>query len=486
VLGVKVAFSARDEIGEIGTVFNKMSETLLQKDTALKDAVKIESEYALKLKKANSEFKRLNIELEKANKALETLNADLEQTVQERTTALVESNISLQKEIDEKEKMKNELIRIEKLESIGLLAGGIAHDFNNILSVIIGNISLVQMHSGTEDKVAKLLLETEKSCFRARDLTKQLLTFSKGGAPVTKLINITELIKETVIFTLRGSNVGYEFSIAPDLFPVKVDEGQMNQVISNIVINASHAMPDGGIVKIKVRNKNIEPGSTFIAPLKTGHYIQISIHDHGIGIDKKDLQTIFDPYFTTKTKGSGLGLATSHSIIKKHEGFIAVKSQKIKGTTFHIYLPAFPGEIEEISGQAALSTAEQLFKGHGKVLIMDDEGPIRELLGAMLTHLGYEPDFAEDGVEACKKYLDSMASKIKFRAVIIDLTIPGGMGGKEAVQEILKIDLEAKAIVSSGYSNDPVMSDYKAYGFAGVVSKPFKMQELSAVLHKIL
>ncbi|MCK5099309.1 MAG: response regulator, partial [Desulfobacteraceae bacterium] len=286
----------------------------------------------------------------------------------------------------------------------------------------------------------------------------------------------------------RGSNVGYEFSIEPDLFPVKVDEGQVNQVINNIVINASHAMPDGGVVKIKARNINIGPDNTFVTPLKPGQYIQISIKDSGVGISDKDLKIIFDPYFTTKSKGSGLGLATSHSIIEKHEGFIAVKSNKIRGTTFHIYLPAFPGEIDESMDEKDLTVIpkDKIFKGQGKVLIMDDEELIREFLGDMLTHLGYEPDFVEDGVEACEKYQDSMAGKQKFSAVIMDLTIPGGMGGKEAIKEILKIDPEAKVIVSSGYSNDPVMSDYKSYGFSGVVSKPFKMQELNAVLHKIL
>jgi len=487
--GVKVDFPAHDEIGEIGTVFNKMSETLLSNDIALKNAVQTEAEYALKLKNANKELKRLNVELAKSNNSLEILNFNLENTVKDRTAALLESNTSLQKEIDEKEKMKNELIRVEKLESIGLLAGGIAHDFNNILSVIIGNLSLAQVHAEEQGKIAQLLIETEKSCFRARDLTKQLLTFSKGGAPVTKIMKINELIQETVIFALRGSNVRHEFSIDSDLSSVKVDEGQLNQVINNIVINASHAMPDGGVVKIKAKNIEIEPENTFNTPLNPGQYIQISISDQGDGIAEKDLQTIFDPYFTTKQNGSGLGLATSHSIIEKHKGFITAVSEKSKGATFFIYLPAFLAETDESiekTNQTTASLEGEIVKGKGRVLVMDDEELIRDFFYDMLTFLGYESDFAEDGVSACEKYKEAMLNNEKFNAVVMDLTIPGGMGGKDAIKEILKIDPEAKVIVSSGYSNDPVMSDFKSYGFSGVVSKPFKINELSAILHKIM
>ncbi len=485
LLGVRVDLPANDEIGEMGAVFNKMSDTLLQNNTALQNAVKTEAESALKLAKANTELKRVNTELEKSNSALAQLNVDLEKKVKKRTAALMESNKRLQREIDEKEKMQEDLIRVEKLESTGLLAGGIAHDFNNLLSIIIGNLSLAQVYARKEHNISKILTDTEKSCFRARDLTKQLLTFSKGGSPVKKTMPVTELIKETVIFALRGSNVSYSFSITPELFPVNVDEGQINQVISNIVINAVHAMQEGGTVMIKAENIEIDPENTFSTPLSPGPYIRIGIQDHGIGIAKKDLQSIFDPYFTTKPTGSGLGLATAHSIIEKHGGFIAVQSQETKGSTFHIYLPASPEKIHGSIDQPE-DHMEKLFKGRGKILIMDDEEMIRTVVGNLLRHMGYDPDFAEDGVEACRKYLDAMGKKDKFSAVIMDLTIPGGMGGKEAVQEILKIDPHAKVIVSSGFSTDPVMADYKSYGFSGVVAKPFMMQELSAVLREVV
>ena len=485
LLGIKVDLTSNDEIGEMGTVFNKMSDTLLQNNTALQNAVKTEADSAIKLANANTELKRLNTALEKSNSALAQLNADLEKKVKKRTEALMESNKRLQREIVEKEKMQEDLIRVEKLESTGVLAGGIAHDFNNLLSIIIGNLSLAQIHAKKDEKISKILTDTEKACFRARDLTKQLLTFSKGGSPVKKTMSVIELVKETVIFALRGSNVGYAFSITPALFPVKVDEGQINQVISNIVINASHAMPQGGTVIIAGENIEIEPGNAFGTPLPPGPYIKISIQDHGTGIAKKNLPSIFDPYFTTKATGSGLGLATAHSIIEKHDGFISVQSQKAKGTTFHIYLPASTDEIHGPIDQAEQIT-EPLFKGRGKVLIMDDEEMIRNIVGDMLKHMGYEPDFAKDGVEARKKYLDAMEKHDRFNAVIMDLTIPGGMGGKEAVKEILKIDPHAKVIVSSGFSNDPVMADYKSYGFSGVVAKPFMLQELNSALRQIV
>jgi len=487
ILGIKVDLAARDEIGEMGAVFNKMSDTLLQNHTALKGAVQTEAEYALKLENANRELKRVNAEIEKSNNALAQLNVDLEKTVEKRTAALMESNANLQREMNEKEKIQEDLIRVEKLESTALLAGGIAHDFNNILSIIIGNLSLVQIYAEKGENISNILMDTEKSCFRARDLTKQLLTFSKGGSPVKKTMPITELIKETVVFALRGSNVGYHFSITPDLFPVNVDEGQINQVISNIVINASHAMAEGGTVMVTAENITIELKKTFSTPLFPGSYIRISIQDTGTGIAKKNLQSIFDPYFTTKLTGSGLGLATAHSIIEKHEGFINVHSQEAMGSIFNIYLPA---SLEKIHGNIAPTptngSMEKCPQGHGKILIMDDEEMIRTVVGELLKHLGYDPDFAEDGAEACKKYLESMAKKEKFNAVIMDLTIPGGMGGKEAVQHILKIDPQAKVIVSSGFSTDPVMADYKSYGFSGVVAKPFMVQELSAVLNEVI
>ncbi len=470
-LGAKVDLNSNDEIGDIGIAFNKMSEKLLKNNTALKKAIEAKEGYALKLAGANAELKNLN--------------TSLEIIVKERTSELLDANVRLQREIEEKEKMEEALLRIQKLEALGLLAGGLAHDFNNILGIIIGNLSLARLHVKKDEKLVKYLADTEKSCFRARDLTNQLLTFSKGGAPVRKLISMPEFIEESVIFVLRGSNTGYELSIAPDLFYAEIDKGQINQAINNIIINAVQAMPNGGIIKVKAENFIINPEDSTLIPLKQGNYIKIIIKDHGQGIDKENLKNIFDPYFTTKQKGNGLGLAMVHSIIKRHGGYIGVKSVKSKGTSFQIYLPASMKKIEENTAEADFS-AEEVSERPGKILIMDDDEMIREVVGEMLMHMGYAVDFSNDGVDTCKKYTYSIEKKEKFDLIIMDLTIPGGMGGKEAVKKILEIDPTAKVVVSSGYSNDPVMGDYKSYGFSGVVVKPFQINELKAVITGLL
>lgn len=467
-LGIQVDLGSKDEIGEIGDAFNKMSEILFQNHIALKNAMEKEANDAL--------------ELAEANDALKNLNASLEDIVKQRTSDLLKANTSLKKEMEEKEKMQESLLRIQKLESIGLLAGGIAHDFNNILGVIVGNLSLARASLKKEDKIAKYLIDTEKSCFRARDLTNQLLTFSKGGAPVKQLISMAEFIKESVIFVLRGSNVGYDLSIDPDLFHAKIDKGQINQVINNIMINALHAMDDGGTITVKAENFIMHSDNISI-PLMPGNYIKISIKDQGEGIARENLERIFDPYFTTKQNGNGLGLATVHSIVKRHGGYIGVQSEKAKGTTFYIYLPASKEKLDETASEIEKSQDIPI-KGNKKILIMDDEEMIREVVGDMLIHMGYKVDFAEDGVEACRKYRESMERQEKFDVAIMDLTIPGGMGGKQAVKEILKIDPKAKIVVSSGYSNDPVMADYKSYGFSGVIVKPFKMKELISLMQE--
>lgn len=383
------------------------------------------------------------------------------------------------RDVTERRKMEEELQRVEKLESIGILAGGIAHDFNNILMGILGNISLAKMDAKPEDKVFERLTEVERASLRAKDLAQQLLTFSRGGAPIKKTASVAELLKDSVTFALRGSNVRCEFSLPDDLWPVEVDEAQINQVINNLIINAEQAMPEGGI--INVRAENMVVGTEQGLPLKEGRYVKIAIEDQGIGILKEHLPRIFDPYFTTKQKGSGLGLATSYSIIKRHDGYITVESQLGVGTTIYIYLPASEKPISKSEGKE-----EKLNLGQGKVLLMDDEEIVRKVAGKMLEHLGYEVEFAKDGAEAIELYKKAKESGEPFDAVIMDLTIPGGMGGKEAIQRLLEIDPQVKAIVSSGYSNDPIMSNFIEYGFSGVVVKPYKIEDLSKTLHEIM
>ncbi|HWP49288.1 MAG TPA: GAF domain-containing protein [Candidatus Limnocylindrales bacterium] len=389
-------------------------------------------------------------------------------------------------DITDRKKMEAELLKAQKLESIGVLAGGIAHDFNNILTAILLNISLAKMKVDPEGEIFKNLDEAEKASLRAKDLTQQLLTFSKGGAPIKKTASIAELVKDSANFALRGSNVRCEFSIPEDLWLVEVDKGQMSQVIHNLILNAQQAMPEGGIIKVTAENKMVGVEGEQELPLPMGPYIKLSIQDEGTGIPAEHLPKIFDPYFTTKQKGSGLGLATTYSIIKRHGGYIGVESKLGVGTTFSIYLPASRKEIPlpKDSMEAGIEVNPQMSKK--RILIMDDEEILREATSQILEQMGYEVALSRDGVEAIELYKKAMESHQPFEVVIMDLTIPGGMGGKETLRRLLEINPQVKAIVSSGYSNDPIMAEYKQYGFSGVISKPYKIEELSQTLRKVI
>lgn len=378
-------------------------------------------------------------------------------------------------DISERKRIEEELQKIEKLESIGVLAGGIAHDLNNFLTGIVGNISLAMMYDDSREKDMRLA-EAEKACMQVKDLTHQLLTFSKGGAPILQTAKIGDLLRDSANFTLRGSNAVCEFDIPDDLWPTEIDENQMGQVINNLIINSQQAMPGGGVITISTKNVEVDKASGL--PLEPGVYIKLSIKDRGTGIPADHLQRIFDPFFTTKQAGNGLGLATCYSIIEKHSGYIAVESQMGVGTTFHIYLPASPNG----TAVEARAMKKKLVMGEGKILVMDDEKHVRDTAASMLSGLGYEVITAIDGTEAIEIYKEAMVSDKPFGAVIMDLTIPGGMGGKEAIQKLMEIDQAAKAIVSSGYSSDPVLSNFRKYGFMGFIPKPYKMQELSEVL----
>ncbi|MBZ0155573.1 MAG: response regulator [Alphaproteobacteria bacterium] len=381
-------------------------------------------------------------------------------------------------DITDRKKLERELLKIQKLESLGLLAGGIAHDFNNLLTAIVGNISLGKMNVLPGDKVYRWLDEAEKASLRAKGLTQQLLTFSKGGAPVKKVLALGELVRESAGFTVRGSKVRCEYYIPPDLWTVEADEGQISQVIHNLIINAEQAMPDGGTIRVHCCNSVVSPES--VLPLKSGRYIKISIQDQGIGIPPDYLGKIFDPYFTTKQKGSGLGLATAHAIINKHGGHITVESALRVGATFHLYLPSSSREV--CSGRKR----EKPLIGHGKVLIMDDEEAVRNIAGEILRDFGYEARFASDGAEAVSLYEQAKKADRGFDAVILDLTIPGGMGGLEALRKLQEIDPLVRAIVSSGYSIDPVLKEYRKYGFKGAVVKPYRVEELNKEVYEVV
>jgi PAS domain S-box-containing protein len=380
-------------------------------------------------------------------------------------------------DITERKRMEEELVKAQKLESVGVLAGGIAHDFNNILSSIWGNIDLAKMDIQPRDRAFACLDEAVRACHHAADLTAQLLTFSKGGTPVKKPASIAKLIRAASDLALSGSNVRCELELPDDSLAAEVDEGQINQVFHNLILNAVQAMPEGG--DIRVRAERVLSNAHVELPLQPGEYVMLSIQDHGTGIKKEHLHRIFDPYFTTKQTGSGLGLAVVHSIIDKHDGHVRVESQLGEGTTFHVCLPACAAGLVRTG-----SSRGDIVTGEGRVLLMDDDEMVIGMAGRMLTRLGYDAEFASNGSEAIERYQEACESGAAFDAVILDLTIRGGMGGREVLERLREIDPEVKAIVSSGYSNDPVMADFEAYGFVGVIPKPYELRSLSEMLKK--
>ncbi|MEI7816296.1 MAG: PAS domain S-box protein [Desulfuromonadales bacterium] len=385
------------------------------------------------------------------------------------------------REITERKEHEKELLKIEKLESLGVLAGGIAHDFNNILTGIMGNISFALMLLDPTHKSYKRLTEAEKASVRAGELAQQLLTFARGGEPVKKVISVQQLIRESVSLTLSGSNVKGVFDISDSLQAIEADEGQISQVLNNIIINATQAMPGGGTVTITARNENLAINNTLALP--AGMYARISIVDNGCGISADDLQKIFDPYFTTKSTGTGLGLASVHSIISRHSGNIKATSTVGTGSAFTIYLPS-----TEVTGTGDQTDRPTIDAGSHKgesILVMDDEDIIRDMTAEMLDYLGYRATTCVEGIEAVALYKAAMDSGNPFAAVIMDLTIPAGMGGKETAQQILAIDQAACLIVSSGYSNDPIMADFTTYGFRAAVAKPYSMTEFSQLLSSL-
>jgi PAS domain S-box-containing protein len=392
-----------------------------------------------------------------------------------------EFNCATVRDISERKEHEKEQLKIEKLESLGILAGGIAHDFNNILAGIMGNISFAQMFVTTDHKAHKPLVEAEKASVRARELSQQLLTFAKGGDPVKKEFPIQHLVHESVSLVLRGSNVKEIIDIDDSIHAIEADEGQIAQVFRNIILNATQAMPGGGTLTITGRNAALDKNN--ILALPEGTYVTIAFADEGCGISKNELKKIFDPYYTTKSAGTGLGLASVHSIVARHGGTIDVDSTVGKGTTFTIYLPSTGRTLEHLAEHVRETTG--IHQG-GAVLVMDDEELIRSLAEDMLTYLGYHVSTCNNGEEAVARYQAAMASGEPFVAVIMDLTIPGGMGGKETATQILAMDPQACLIVSSGYSNDPIMADFSAFGFSGAVSKPYSITEFGHLLGTLL
>ncbi len=391
--------------------------------------------------------------------------------------------ISIIRDLSEQKNMEDETLKSKNLQSVGTLAAGIAHDFNNLLMAIVGNISLAKMSIPQNEKTTEFLNEAERIVFMGKNLTQQLLTFSHSGDLVRKVVFIGRTLRDVTDKILEGSSVRPRYIIPMDLLPVEVDEDQIKQVIRNMIMNAKEAMPSGGTIVISCENVSITPQDKL--PLIKEDHIRISIHDEGVGIPEENISKVFDPYFTTKgmssQKGVGLGLAICYSIVRKHNGYILIDSIPGKGSTFQIYLPATKKDTIEVSIEE-----ETVRDRKGRILIMDDEEMILKIARELLRLMGYEATTAQNGEEAITLYRQAMELKRPFDAVILDLAIPDGIGGKEVLRELIGIDPHVKAIISSGYLNDPVIKNFKEYGFIDMLTKPYETNELNTKLRTIV
>jgi nitrogen-specific signal transduction histidine kinase/CheY-like chemotaxis protein len=386
--------------------------------------------------------------------------------------------VLVMRDVSVRTRMEAELLRASKLESVGVLAGGIAHDFNNLLAIVMGNLTLALLDGPTAATGGKWLREAERGTVRARELTQQLLTFAKGGEPVRAAVRLADVVREAAEFALHGAAVRCEYDIAEDVRPADADKGQIGQVVQNLVLNAVQAMPDGGVIRLSLRNDSL--AGMQVTPLAAGDYLKLSIADSGVGIAPDHLVRVFEPFFTTKEHGTGLGLATVYSVVQKHRGHVEVESALGRGTTFHLWIPAATTEPA-----AAPPTATPFEPLRGRVLFMDDEAPIREMTQTLLERLGLESTVTSDGGEAVRQYVLARMNGQPFDVVIMDLTVPGAMGGAAAMQEILKLDPTARGIVSSGYSSDPVMANFREHGFCGSVPKPYRVSDFARTLREV-
>jgi len=390
-----------------------------------------------------------------------------------------ESTTVLFHDVTERQQAEDERLSISKLESIGLLAGGIAHDFNNIMTGVLGYISFAKLDMPQDSPIYERLTEVERAAIEAKTLTQQLLTFAKGGTPVKELIYLPEVLAESAAFVLRGSSVRCEWDIPVDLWPVRADISQLKQVVHNLVINAMQAMPNGGALTIRGANLVLGGAAQIKGrTLAPGFYVKMTFSDQGVGMTAEQLKNIFDPYFTTKSTGTGLGLTTVYTIIGRHEGAITVDSVPGEGATFEVYLPAASQAATPDSPPFLVTMSSALPSTEGGVLLMDDEPVIRELAARSLTQYGLEVEISDNGEQALQLYRRSVDEGKPFDVVVIDLTLPGGMGGQETMTHLRKINPNIRAIVSSGYHHSPIIANYKEHGFFCVVSKPYRVQDL--------
>ena len=396
------------------------------------------------------------------------------------------------RDVTEKQRTDEELLKAVKLESVGVLAGGIAHDFNNLLTAILGSVSLARLKLARGDDVADMLDEVQRAAIRARDLTQKLLTFSRGGAPVKKRIDLGRVLRESTELALSGSRVSSQVQLPEDLRRVECDRGQIAQVVHNLVVNAAQAMEEGGVVEVRARNVEVtdvreasgsDPGDRPAErlPIPSGGYVRFSVSDSGPGIPAKVRDRVFDPYFTLRENRSGLGLTTAYNVLRRHGGHIRFDTSEGNGTTFYVYLPSAG---DGPAGEARLSVPGG--SRAGMVLLMDDEKIVLEVASEMLGYLGFEVTTAGSGEEALELYDAARERGEHFDLVMLDLTVSGGMGGEETIRRLRETAPSVRAIVSSGYSNNPVMSDYRSYGFNGVVAKPYRIEQLQSVIDRVL
>ncbi len=383
------------------------------------------------------------------------------------------------RDISDRKKMEEELLKVSKLESLGVLAGGIAHDFNNLLTGITGNISYAKFIISEDSPAQEALNTAEEIVFKAKDLTSQFRTFSGGGAPVKKTVYVSDTIKPAVDFVLRGSKVKASYEINDELWPAEIDEGQIKQLITNLVINAMQAMPGGGNLLIGANNELIDAQNSLNIP--AGKYLKISFKDEGDGIAPENISKIFDPYFSTRQSGSGLGLTASYSIARKHGGIITAESLRRQGATFNVLLPV------SLKNETAREPQKFIKNHHGhKILVMDDESIVREVTANLLKHLGYQVHTVKNGSEALSSYKEAAGAGRPFDALILDLIVPGDLGGAEVVKKLKDGGAAPRAIAASGFSNEMVMSKFEKYGFCAMISKPYKIKELDELLQKII
>jgi len=479
-----------DREGRI-TFFNPLAEQITE--WALQDALtrplqevfRLNNEASRHEDEATLQFTPTSSSLTEPNATIQLITKHgLQRTISMRETPIRDHSSHLMgtvivfHDITDQHRHQDEQQRISKLNSLGVLAGGLAHDFNNLLTTILGNVFVAKLRMIPQDPLAQNLEQAEHACLRAKELTQQLLTFAKGGAPIKTSVALGDLLRKSAIFALSGSSISCHFDIPNDLWPLDADASQLRQVIQNITINARQSMPQSGHFSIRVENVALNTQSSLPSPtLSPGNYVKISFEDQGTGIKDQDLPNIFDPYFTTKPGASGLGLATAHSIIQQHQGHISVHSEIGKGTTFTVHLPSSYSPVN--------MDHEVIPKGRGRILVMDDEQSICRMVEDALTQFGYEVTVAQDGQAAIDLFSETLASGGNFDAILLDLTIPGGMGGKEAIQHLRRLDPHVKAIVTSGYSDDPIMSDFQTYGFQGILVKPYKIIDLAKTLESL-